>query len=205
MARSEDVKGPLGRLAFANGLFELQTTQSGKKQWNVTILYEKGSDIKVLEEAALKAATEEWGDKAIQWLKDGLIKSPFLDGDGKQGLSKKTGERHAGYAGTKFIRCQSGEEYRPRIFNRKVLPAAKDECYSGCYAYPVVNAYTWDNKEQGKGISFGISMLQIAKDGERLGGAGGGGDPTEYFEKIEDEGDTPDAAKTASGAAGLFG
>jgi hypothetical protein len=154
---------------------------------------------------ALAAAKEEWGDKVEQMLKDKVIKTPFLDGDGPQGKSKKTGEPHAGFPGTTFIRCVSGEEYRPKLVNRAVLPITnRDELYSGCYVYAVINAFTWDTKENGKGVSFGISMVQMAKDGERLGG-GGGGNPEEHFEKIADEGDAPASTKDGKGAAGLFG
>lgn len=204
MARSEDVKTIELRWAFTNGLFELQTTQAGKKQWNVTGLYAKSADVSKLEAAALEAAVAEWGDKAKQMIKDGLIHSPFLDGDGPQGKSKKTGEPHAGFPGHKFIRFISGEEYRPKLFNRQLLPiTSKNDFKSGDYGFGVVNAFTWENKEKGKGISFGISMIQKSRDGESLGGSGGA-DPESYFEKLEDAGDAPDTTKSGAGAAGLF-
>ena len=103
------------------------------------------------------------------------------------------------------IRCTSGEDYRPKLFNQKVLPiGGKDELGSGDYGFAVVNAFTWENKENGKGITFGISMFQKSRSGESLGG-GGGGNPDEYFEKIDDEGDAPAETKTGEGAGGLFG
>lgn len=205
MARSEDIKTPLARVAFADGLFKLQENDSGRKSWGCSLLFVKGDPgLPKLHAAALDAATQEWGDKAAQMIKDGLIKSPFLDGDGPQGKSKKSGEPHAGFPGTTFIRVVSGEEYRPKLVNQKVLPiTSQEELYSGCYVYAVVNAFTWENREKGKGISFGVSMLQKVKDGDRLGGAGG--NPEEYFEKIDDEGDAPAATKSGQGAAGLFG
>lgn len=204
MARSEDVKTPLARAAFTDGLFTPKTNDKGTKSWQFTLLFPKSENIAALHSAALKAAKEEWGDKAEGWIKDGTIKNPFLDGDGKQGKSKKTGEPHQGFPGHTFIRVQSGEDYRPKLVDRKVLPiTSKEELYSGCYVYAVVNAFTWENKENGKGISFGVSMVQKVKDGERLGG--GPGDPEEYFEKLEDEGDAPQETKTGAGAGGLFG
>ncbi len=205
MARSTDAKTPLARLAYANGLFEMQTSDSGRKSWTCSLLFPKTVDLSALHNLALEAAKEEWGDKAVGMIKDGIIKSPFLDGDGKQGKSKKTGEPHAGFPGHTFIRCTSGEDYRPKLVNQKVLPITdKAELYSGCFGFAVVNAFTWVNKENGKGITFGISMFQKAKDGESLGG-GGGGNPDEFFEKIADEGDAPAETKTGAGAGGLFG
>lgn len=203
--RSEDVKTPKARFAFTQGLFELQETKSGKKQWQLTLLFPKGSDLSALHTAAFEAAEKAWPGKAKEFIKTEVIKNPFLDGDGKQGLSKKTGERHAGYAGHTFIRLLSGEGYRPKLVNARVLPiTSKDELKSGDYGFAVVNAFTWENDEQGKGISFGFSMVQKASDGESLGGSGGGGNPEDYFEKIADAGDAPDSTKSGDGAAGLF-
>lgn len=203
MARSADTKTPLARLAFSQGLFEAQPKQSGGKHWSCTLLFPKSADISALQNLAVEATVEEWGDKAKQMIKDGLIKSPFLDGDGPQGKSKKTGEPHNGFPGHTFIRVTSGEDYRPKLVNQKVLPIVdKADLYSGCYVFAVVNAFTWENKENGKGITFGVSMLQKAKDGESLGG--GDAAPEEHFEAIPDEGDAPAETKSGEGAAGLF-
>jgi hypothetical protein len=204
MARSEDFKTPLVRFSFVQHLFEVQVKKNGSKQWNCTLLIPKGIDISAFEKAIVEAGEREWGDKFVAMVKNGLIKNPLLDGDGPQGIHKETGERHAGYAGHLFIRPTSGENYRPKLVNQKVLPiTSQDELYSGCYGYAVLNAYAWTNDEGGKGVSFGMSMIQKAKDGERLGG-GGGVDVDKWAEKIDDEGDAPAATKSGAGAGGLF-
>lgn len=208
MARSEDVRAPEAIVAFAHNLFEPQERDNGKKQYGCSLLWPKGTSLAALEQAALEAAVAEWGDKAKQWIKDEVIKSPFIDGDGKQAVSKKTGERHAGFAGHRFIRVISGEDYKPRVFDRKVLPILdKADVPSGSRGIPVVNAFTWENKENGKGVSFGISMLQVTKKavGDEVLGGGGGPDPEKHFEKIADEGDAPEETKGGKGAEGLFG
>lgn len=209
MARAEDVKTPLAIAAFTDSLFEPQVDEkTGKKSWTVSLLFSKTTGLDALKANALAAAKEEWGDKAEGWIKDGTIKNPFLDGDGKSGKSKKTGEPHAGFPGTTFIRCKSGEKYRPKLVNKKVLPiTSQDELPSGSKVYGVVNAFTWENDEQGKGITFGISLLQVAKvaEGDEVLGGGGGANPDEHFEKIEDEGDAPASTKAGAGAGGLFG
>lgn len=207
MARSEDVKTPLARFAFTQHLFKPQKDEkSGRENFNCTLLFPKGSDLSVLESAALEAAKLEWGDKAVEMIKAEVIKTPFLDGDGKQGRSKETGEPHPGFPGHRFIRVKSGVEYKPKIFDQRRNPImSPEDFYSGVYGYAVVNAFTWENKEQGKGITFGVSLIQKAKDGDRLGGVGGGADPDKWLEKIADEGDAPEETKGGKGAEGLFG
>lgn len=205
MARSEDFKTGLVRLAFTDGLFEAQLDDWGKKNWTCSLLIPKSDSLAVYEKAALEAAKAEWGEKAGQMFKDKLIHNPFLDGDGPQGKSKATGEPHAGFPNTTFLRVKSGEAYRPTLINRQKLPITKKtEMYSGCYCYAVVHCFTWENEKKGKGLTFGLSMLQFVKDGEQLGG-GGGVDVDKWAEVIPDEGAAQASTKGGAGAGGLFG
>lgn len=207
MARSEEVKTPLAIVSYANNLFEArENEENGQKSYGCTLLFKKGSDLSVIQNAAFSAAKEAWGDKAAEWLKNGVVKSPFLDGDGPQAISKKTGERAKGFAGHTFIRCKSGVDYKPKVFDKARNPVfEKAECPSGSHVYAVVNAFTWENAKNGKGITFGISLVQVVKkaEGEEVLGGGGGADPDKFFEKIEDTGDAP--ATGSAGAAALFG
>lgn len=204
MARSEDVKTGLVRLAFSDGLFTPQEDDKGRKNWTATLLLAKSESLALYEKMALEAATAEWGDKALQLFKDKMIHSPFLDGDGPQGKSKKTGEPHAGFPGHWFLRVKSGEAYRPTLIDRQKLPIVdKAKLYSGCYGFAVVHCFTWENKEKGKGLTFGLSMFQFVKDGENLGGAGGV-DVDKWAEVIPDEGEAPASTKGGAGAGGLF-
>jgi len=210
-SRSDDVKTPLVRTAFAQNLFEAREDKWGNKSYQVTLLIPKTADKSALDNAAFQAAEAQWPGKAAQWIKDGVIKSPFLDGDGKQGkYLNEAGDLvpKPGFAGHWFIRCKSGEDYKPKVFDKKRNPVMeKSGCTSGSTGYGVVNAFTWENDEQGKGLTFGISMFQVvslAEGEDILGGSGGGADPDKFFEKIADEGDAPDATKTGEGAGGLF-
>ncbi|MDI1263906.1 MAG: DUF2815 family protein [bacterium] len=207
-SRSEQFKTPsLVRAAFVDGLFEVQTDDRGNKSWNCTLLIPKNDGLAVYDKAALEAAAAEWGgvDKVKQLIKDKLIHNPILDGDGPQGKNKQSGEPHAGFPGHWFIRVKSGEAYRPTLIDRKKLPiVSRDQLYSGVWGYGVLHTFTWENKEKGKGLTFGIDMFQVAKDGERLGG-GGGVDVDKWAETIADEGDAPESTKGGAGAGGLFG
>lgn len=205
LAKGPDYKTPLAIVAYAHNLFEL----NDKNKYGASFLFKKGSDISVLENAALEVAKMAWGDKAVDMIKNEIIKTPFLDGDGKQGKHKETGEPHKGFPGHRFIRATSGPDFKPKIWDKKRNPIfEKAECPSGSQVYGVVNAFAWQDDEGGKGITFGISHVQVVKkaEGEEvLGGGGGGPDPDKFFEKIEDEGDAPAETKGGAGAAGLFG
>ncbi|WP_439392594.1 ssDNA-binding protein [Bradyrhizobium sp. PMVTL-01] len=207
-SRSEQFKTGLVRVAFVDGLFEVKEDDWGNKYWGCTILIPKSDSLAVYEKAALEAAAAEWGgaEKAMKMIKDKIIHSPFLDGDGPQGKSKATGEPHAGFPGHWFLRVKSGEAYRPVLVDQKKLPiVSKDKLWSGCFGYSVLHSFTWDNPKKGKGLTFGIDMLQLAKEGDRLGG-GGGVDVDKWAETIADEGGTELVATLASkGAGGLFG
>lgn len=201
---SADVSTPLARAAFVK-LARPRKNDKGQDKYEINLLWLKGTDLSVLESAVLTAAKEEWGDKAVEMFKNGLIKNPFLDGDGPQAINKKTGERYEGFAGHRFIRCSANAEHKPKVYDRQVnLSVDPGLVYSGCYVYAVINAFTWMNEQNGKGISFGVKMVQFAKDGERLGGEGGDPDPTQHF-KPQVDASVPDSAKSGTGAAGLFG
>lgn len=207
MARSDDKKTPKAIIAFTNNLFKARDRDNGSKSLGCTLLFPKSTDLTVLQELAVSAAVDEWGDKAKSMIKEGIIKSPFLDGDGKQGKSKETGEPHKGFPGHTFVRCTAGVDYPPKVFARNARDrlTTEAEIPSGSQVFAVVNAYTWENKENGKGISFGVSIVQLIKsaEGDEILG-GGGPDPDKFLEAIPDEGDAP-ATKSASGAASLFG
>lgn len=203
-SRGADIKTPEAVIAFAQNLFEARDQQgNGNEKFGCSLLFKKGVDITALQNAALAVATEKWGDKAAALIKSGVVKSPFLDGDGPQGVSKKTGERHQGFASHTFIRCSSGVDYKPKVFDRKRNPVLdKEDLPSGSRVFAVVNPYAWEHPQNGKGISFGISLVQIVKkaEGDEILGGSGAPNPDDWFEKLDDEGPAP-----KGDASGLFG
>jgi hypothetical protein len=203
-----DVKTPEATIMFSKDLFELNERENGSKNYGCTLAFKKGTDLSALHKVVLDCIKEAWPGKPVEeWIKDGTIKNPFLDGDGKQGKDSE-GNPKPGYAGTTFIRCTSGEKFKPKVFDRARNPVFEmAEVPSGSKVLAVVNPYAWDNPKNGKGVSFGISLVQVVKkaSGEEILGGGGGPDPDKFFEKIEDEGDAPAETKGGAGAAGLFG
>lgn len=173
-----------------------------------TLIFDKSGDRTPFEKAIKEAIVAQWGEGAIERFRNGMIRSPFLAGDGKEARSKKTGEIHPGLGPDKwFIRVATRLE-APVRFRSAHIPATNgngdDQIKSGDYGFAVLHAYTWSNTKNGDGVSFGIDYLQKTKSGELLGG-GGGVDVDSVFEKIEDEGNAPAETKSGAGAGGLFG
>lgn len=205
MARSRDIKAPLARASYTKYLFTPRKDDKGFEYFETTLIFDAGTDLSEVKAIAFEAAKEAWGDKAEGLIASGMIKNPILDGDGKQARNKTTGELHPGMGpGKKFIRAKSGKDYPPYKVDRRLQPITSETVlYSGCYVFPVINAFTWENKEQGKGISFGIIGVQFVRDGDRLGG--GGGKPEDHLAPIEDDGSPmPTSVQSGKGAAGLF-
>ena len=205
MERSADFKTSLCRVSFANSLFKPRAQQEGGvEKYGCTLIFEKSGDRSALDAAVKGVIVAQWGDKGLERAKAGLIKSPFLDGAGKEARNKKTGEIHPGFGpDVFFLRVQSIRQPVLR-YRSEHIPATEEEIYSGCYGKAVLNAFAWTNAQNGDGVSFGIQFFQKIKDGDRLGGSGGV-DAGKWMESVPDEGEAPEATRTGAGASGLFG
>ena len=216
-ARSADFKTPDARLSFAQTLFKARASeQGGKEKFGCTLIFPKAAmtektcktaDGKMasLQDIVAGVIVEQWGEKGLERAKAGLIKSPFLAGDGKEARNKTTGELHPGMGpGVFFIRVSANADRRPQVSSTPaaMIPATEDEVYSGCEGFAVLNCFAWNNPQNGDGVSFGIQMFFKKRDGERIGG--GSSSPDAWTETVEDHGAAPGETKTGAGAGGLF-
>lgn len=225
MARghSENFRAPDCRLGF--DLYLLQPQQkkddngqavmdkNGKQveEWGATFIFPNSTPKTIFEKAIVEACVNaKWGTEAeiVKMIGAGLIKSPFLKGDGKEARFKKgdkVGELQPGYGPDVWFIRTNTRIAPPVRFKDPNIQATREEVYSGCYGFPVLNAYTWEGKT-GKGVTFGLQYFQKLRDGEKLFTGGGAAvDPNEFFEQIEDTGAAPDETKNGAGAGGLFG
>lgn len=205
-ARSEDFKTPECRVSFAYNLFKARSQEEGKApKFGATLIFPDSAK-SVLEKIVAGVILEEWGEKGLQRAKDGLIKSPFLSGTGKEARNKETGELKPGMGeGLFFIRVQANADRPPVVrYKSPNIPATEAEVYSGCYGFAVLNAFAWNHTTNGDGVSFGVQYFQKTRDGEQIGGSGSV-DPEKWHEKIADEGAAPESTQNGAGAGGLFG
>ena len=206
-ARSEDFKTSEARLSYAMGLYKPRASAvGGRETFGCTFIYPKSARAE-LEKHVLKVITDEWGEKGVGMAKAGLIKSPFLAGDGKEARHKDTGEIHPGLGADVFFIRPSANADRPPFVRWKDPNTQETEqtVYSGCYGKPVLNCYAWEHPSNGKGVSFGLIGFQKLREGESLGGSGGSADPSKWMETVEDAGEAPPETQNGAGAQGLFG
>lgn len=220
MFRTEDYKTALCRVSFAHNLFEARKQGDGptaREKFGATFIFpnaaltekvqQPGGKMMSLQDLVAECIKGEWGDKGLKRAADGLIKSPFLKGDGKEARNKETGDLHPGMGSDVFfIRASANADRPPKVSSSAgaFVPASKEDVYSGCFGFAVLNCFAWHNDQNGDGVSFGIQMFFKKADGDRLGG-GGSTDPDKWAEALPDTGAAPAATKSGAGAGGLFG
>jgi len=147
---------PMFRASYAHVFKATAMEGSDEKNYSISMIFPKSTDLKPIKAAIQAAIKEKWGDKKPKGLR-----LPFRDGDEER-------EEDEAYAESIFINCKS--KNKPGIIDRDRNDILDEsEFYSGCYARATVTAYAWDNKF-GKGVSLGLDNLQKLKDGEPLGG-----------------------------------
>jgi len=170
-ANSGEFRSPDCTLAFSDGLFELKSVDGKKFTYGATLIF-PNKDKAFFMPIIKKVILQKWGDRGMTMFEKGMIKNPLLDGDGPSAYNKTSGERYNGFDETKFfIRANAQEDAKPHVYWRsKHVQAEKEDIYSGCEGFAILNAYTWENQSGGNGVSFGIRAFQKLRDGDSLGG-----------------------------------
>lgn len=153
------VIGPV-RFSYLN-IWEPKSVSGGDPKYSASLIIPK-SDKKLLAKinAAINAAKEA-GKAKFGGKIPANLKQPLRDGDIDR-------EEDEAYADSFFISANSAKQ--PGIVNAKREPIVdKDEVYSGCYGYAVVNFYPYVS-DASKGIAAGLEHIMKSKDGEPLGG-----------------------------------
>lgn len=215
-ARSPDFKTPVCRLSFGHTLFKPRRNDRNVLKYGCTLIFPKtdmlaktckfeDGRMTSLQDIVAGVIVEQWGEAGLKKAKAGVLKSPFLAGDGKEARDKNGDIRDGLGADMFFIRPTANEDRAPKVFSSPsaAIPGTQEDVYSGCFGFAVLNAYAWKNDQGGEGVSFGIQMFFKKADGERLGG--GESDPDRWAETIDDAGEAPESTKTGAGASGLFG
>ncbi len=219
MASSAQFKTPTCRLSYVQNMITRVTKKDDAgnvimrndkpvTEQQCTLIFDNSTDRSAFDAALKEAIIAQWGEAGMERAKNGLIKLPYLKGDGPEARNKKTGELHPGMGADKwFIRVATQLDAPVRFRSQSIpvtLGTGDDQIKSGDYGFAVIHAFCWNNSKKGDGVSFGVDYIQKTKAGEALGGTGSAVDVGSVFEAIEDAGDAPVETKSGAGAAGLF-
>lgn len=164
---------PVARLNFAHLFTPRQRMNAGELVYQCVLVFDAGTDITNLRNAAAAAAKEKWGDQWLKTTQASNFKKPFRKCEEKD-------DRDSFPAGGQFMTVWS--KNKPGMVDQAMRPILNEnQLYSGCYVKADVNAFAFD-QQGSKGVAFGLNNIQKVKDGERLDGRR---DPTQVFEPIE--------------------
>lgn len=164
---------PAGRLSYPT-LFKpraMEGEPEDKAKFSTSIILPPDVDLSGAVKWVDSIATEKWGKNI------GKVKKPFL----KHG--EKTEDAELAAAFPYLIRCSSATKPNV-IFGNGEACTIPDEVYAGRWARVSVRAYAWEHKANGRGISFGLSNVQLLDHDDRIGG--GRAKVEDEFEFIHD-------------------
>jgi hypothetical protein len=145
---------PKARLNYAHLFTPRPGPNGGEPSYSATLVFEPGTDLTALRNAAYAAAREKWGDKMPKQLR-----SPFRscsDRDGQEGFTP----------GGVFITVRT--QNKPGLVDQGMNPILSgDALYSGAYVYGSLRSFAYDFQGN-KGVSFALLNMQKVADGERL-------------------------------------
>lgn len=157
---------PKGRLSYAGeNLFTLHNmegeTDPDKRRYSTSVILKGDVDLKLALDLVNETARAKWGQDCFEKFK---IKKPFLK------LEDYPKMRELFDQGFKtMIRLAS--KTRPQVVLADGrTPAGVEDAFSGRWAIISVNAFTYDHKTGGKGVSLGLQNVQLLELDDRLGG-----------------------------------
>jgi hypothetical protein len=177
---------PKFRVSFPK-VFKPEYNKMAKRdEYSVVALFEKGQDISVLKDAAMKVGKEAWGENVKKWPKN--WKNPFKDqGEREKEIDGKNVLPDGYVKGAIMVQMKS--KNKPGIIGRDKQPIDDPEkFYAGCWARANVFVSVFEVEDDGvvlnRGISISLNHLQKVADGEPFSGRR---KAEECFEAIEDD------------------
>jgi hypothetical protein len=188
-ARSERLRTPEGRAAFANVFFPRPSRRpGGKARYELVMIFPKSVDLSYLKAEAIKVGIAKFGKDFVEQVKAKKLHWPFRDGDTERSDRPE-------FKNTIFVNMKANSQ--PGVVGRRREPLATPEEFgSGDYCQAMVNFYAFANES--KGVACGVIGIQRTKKGEPLDNRV---DAASLFDAIE--GEDEDGTETVD--AGGFG
>lgn len=178
------------RMSFPNILEPREDEETGRKTFQLTMLYPPGTDLTPFKLALRAAMADKFGADDSKWprCKRGT-KEVIRDFAEYNASSKKP--LAGDWKGWTMIRANSAEKYPPGVVgptrdaNGK-FPTITDgrEVYGGRWARATIDAYHFDGKKN-DGVTFGLKNVQLLKADKSFSAAATA--PEEDFDDASEE------------------
>ena len=168
--KSRTIVTPEFRLAFPEVFVPKAAPNSTREVYSINMLFDKTADLKNLRLLLRDAIIAKWGEDQSKWPAV-LGKAKLATAVGIKGWPIRDGDEVTwpGYPGNLFARAST--TFQPQVIDRaKNEILDKNAIFGGLLCRAAVNAFAYDNSGN-KGVSLGLSILQVLKDdGTRYGG-----------------------------------
>lgn len=163
---------PVGRVSYPS-VFQVNDFD-GKRNYQVTLLFDKSADLSDMKALATKVAKEKWGDQMPE-----NFRSSFRDGNKKN---------QPEYEGMTYITFKAQESRRPQVVGPDLSAIVEQDgsFYAGCFAKVSYSCYAYEKKGN-VGVAFGLNNVQKVRDGDRLDGGSSADEDFEALEAAADE------------------
>lgn len=169
---------PTFRMSFPNlpPMAPRKDALSGRETYGVTLLLPPGSDLTPFRAALKQAVISKFGPDAKGWPKikrkpdDVITDFAAYNSDSRKplpgdwtGWTKISASANTKYPPDVFHNCRTATGDLQRVTDEK-------EIYGGRWARAVLNAFFYDIKGSGSGVTFGLQSVQILKHDTSFGG-----------------------------------
>lgn len=170
------IKTPPFRLSFPVLLEPKAGNMGGAPKYSMTMLFPPGFDRRPFDAAFKEAMIEKYGADTGKWPR--LKRKP---NDVLRSFEEYNAEANkpleGDWKGWTMARANASEKYPPGVVgptkgSNGKFPVVTDgrEIYGGRWAKAVLEAYVYD-RQDGKGVTLGISNVQLLKHDGKFGGA----------------------------------
>lgn len=166
------VQTPEAILSYPNFVKPRAVNEGDDPKYSCTLIFHESTDISELKKIALTVAEEKFGKNARDLIEQGKVRWPFRGDVEAKGYVERAGEKGC------FLNVRSTrrpgvvaayadpETGRPYVIPTEQVPEA---AYPGVHVRGLLDCYAYD-MPMNKGVTFGLTGVQILRPGERLDG-----------------------------------
>lgn len=194
------------RMSFPHLLTPKEDEDTGRKTFQLTMLYPPGTDLAPFKVALKAAMVDKFGEDTSKWPKLKRKPADVLVDFGEYNASRDK-PLPGDWKGWTMVRANAPEAYPPGVVgpakgSNGKFPSVTDarEIYGGRWARSTIDAFHYP--KQGGGVTFGLKNVQLLKAAESFSGAITA--PEDDFDNASDEwageADAFDSGKESAGA-----